>query len=134
MVRSQSCDKSARQAKSPLQTSPESQGQQGVLAARFVRSSDLLKSLVLTGLGQASRLTHAPRSWRAAIRLLRHNKLADRQTSRCVIVRSERDALHVAHVERRAGFRVGRLKERIRANLVERNPNQLPHAALQFCP
>jgi len=64
------------------------------------------------------------------VELLRHDKLADRQGSRCLIVRGERDALHFAHVEWRAGFRVRRLKERIRTNLIEWNPNQLPYAAV----
>ena len=65
---------------------------------------------------------------------LRHNKSADCQTSRRFIVRCERDAFHFTHVKWRSGFGVRRLKERIRAKFVERNPNQLPHAALQVRP
>src|SRR5215510_433134 len=67
-------------------------------------------------------------------RLLRQRKAAERHLSRRLILRRERDELHVAHVERSTRLGVRRLKERIRANLVERNPNLLPHAAFQLSP
>ena len=66
--------------------------------------------------------------------LVCHDKRADCQATLRLIVRSERDGLDVADIDRPTGPGVGRLKVRVRAHLIERNPNLLPRASIQLRP
>src|SRR5262245_19931414 len=67
-------------------------------------------------------------------RLLADHEPADRQTTRRAILWRERHERDLTHVDWRALVRVRRLKERVRADLVERNPDPLPDAARQLAP
>ena len=66
--------------------------------------------------------------------LVRHEESADGQLSRGLILWSEGNAGDGADVDRTAGLCLWKLEVRVGPNLVERNTNQLPHAALHVDP